>query len=639
MLQNPLLPPVVLRSSLFRLVLLLLVLLSLWETPQAAIPDQQEQLLQFTAAGHVLGFQRKGLYVASGDHMLHVDFVGSSGVTPEAAEAGEDGNKAQPLTRVTYHNLWSGISLRYESAPGGIAESTWEITAGARIEQIRLRYNAPLKITTDGSLKIKFETGSMRESAPIAWQEIDGHHRRVEVAFHMLETQANEAIVGFEVGHYDPAHPLLIDPTMTWNTFMGSTGFDLGTSMAMDDSGNLYVTGFSFSNWGMPVNAHRGGSDAFAAKLDAEGNLIWNTFMGSSSTDEGQAITVDNSGYVYVTGQSGGTWGGDDAFIAKLDVDGTRLWHTFLGSISDEDKGNAIAVDVNGSIYVAGRSDSSWGWPVNDHVGNGNDAFVAKLDANGFLVWNTFMGTSGYDYANAIAVEDSGEVYIAGVSDASWGSPINSHTGDGYHDAFAAKLGVGGGLEWNTFMGGPDPDYGDAIIVDGKGNVYIAGESYVTWGNPNNSFMGYSDAFLAKLDDDGVRIWNTFLGSSGADSGRGIVLDQSGNIYVVGSSDGTWGNPISAHNDSIDAFAAKLDNEGVRIWNTFMGSSSNDNGYGIAVDFNNNIYVLGNSYATWGNPINAYEGNSDAFITKPRTTRCSLIIFKKKNGKSIPICI
>jgi hypothetical protein len=621
-------------------LLILLLFMSPSKAGQPLLSEQQDQLLQLTAAGHVLGFKQSGFYVAAANHLLHVQFVGSTGVSPRGLEVQKSDDGNSQLAAVAYIDLWPGINLRYESVEHGIAMSTWEISPGSDMNQIRLRYNSPVNIEGDGSLKIDYETGWMKVSAPIAWQEIDGHHLPVDVAFRLFETAEKEQLLGFHVGHYDPTYPLIIDPTLTWNTFMGSTGFDTCTSMARDDSGNIYLTGYSSASWGMPVNEHRGGNDAFAAKLDANGNLIWNTFMGSSSTDEGQAIAVDNNGFIYVTGQSGGTWGGDDAFVAKLDADGIRLWHTFLGSISDEDQGNAITVDDSGSIFVAGRSDGSWGWPVDDHIGNNvDDAFVAKLDANGLLIWNTFMGSSGYDYANAIAVSESGKVYVVGESYATWGMPKHPHTGDGYKDVFAAKLDAGGGLEWNTFMGGEDPDRGTSLIVDDNENVYIVGDSYVTWGDPNSSFMGYRDAFVAKLNDQGIRIFNTFMGSSGVDSGWDITIDLSGNIYVVGTSDGAWGNPISAYKGSMDAFAVKLDNEGARIWNTFIGSSSQDDGIGIAVDPNDNIYVAGNSYATWGKPIIDYAGDSDVFIAKPRTTRCTLIIFSKKNGKSIPICI
>jgi hypothetical protein len=129
-------------------------------------------LLQFTAAGHVLGFRPNGVYVASGDHVLHVGFVEAAGVAPEATGSGEAAGKAAPLARVRYTGLWPGINLEYESAAGGIARSTWRLAPGADVANIRLRYNAPVAIAEDGSLRLAHEHGWMRETAPVAWQEI-----------------------------------------------------------------------------------------------------------------------------------------------------------------------------------------------------------------------------------------------------------------------------------------------------------------------------------------------------------------------------------------------------------------------------------------------------------------------------------
>ena len=150
--------PTIQGISLFPLTLLLAFLLP-WGALQASIPDHQVQLLQFTAAGHVLGFQSDGLYVASGDHMLHVSFIGTAGVMPEAAGIETDDSKVQPLTWVTYTDLWPGVSLRYEAIDGDITQSIWEIAPRGDVNQIQLRYNAPLEIAHDGSLEIRYETG------------------------------------------------------------------------------------------------------------------------------------------------------------------------------------------------------------------------------------------------------------------------------------------------------------------------------------------------------------------------------------------------------------------------------------------------------------------------------------------------
>ena len=500
------------KESLLLPLALLLALLFPFEALQASVTDQQDQLLQFTANGHALRFESDGLYIASGDHMLHVGFVGADGTMPEAAGVKSKEGKTAPLIQVNYANLWPGINLRYEAADGSIARSTWEVSPGADTNQILLRYNAPLEIAADGSLKIQYETGWMRESAPIAWQEIEGHRHPVAVAFRLLKSAEGEPVIGFEVGQYSSAHSLLIDPTLEWNTFMSTTG----RAIAVDGSGNVYVVGESGDTWGTPVDPHMGSID-----------------------------------------------GGSDVFVAKLDSNGERLWHTFMGGTLPYDYGNGIAVDDNGNVYVAGSSRGTWGTPVNAHAdGYSDDAFAAKLDTNGTRLWNTFMGSSDFDIGRAIALDGGGNVYVAGDSNITWGTPVNAHTG-GYSDAFVAKLNSNGTCVWNTFMGSTDYDFGSAIAVSGSGNVYVAGYNgtyvprYGIWAD---------DAFVTKLSSNGTRVRNTIMGSSDYDIGNGIAVDDSGNVFVAGESRATWGTPVDAHTGGSDAFVAKLRDAGCEFF-------------------------------------------------------------------------
>jgi len=607
--------------------------------PTAPTERLANSLLQFTAGGHALGFAREGVYIASADHALRVEFVGSAGAAPLADAAAAEPGRAQPLSQVTYTNVWQGVDVRYQAVNGGIVKSSYLVAAGADAGQIRLRYNAPVTLNTDGSLTAKFSTGQITESAPLAWQELDGARVPVPVSFHVATREASAALrelpfairdslsanpeISFTLGAYDRARPLVIDPTLLWNTFMGSGGSDYGYGIAVDGSGNVYVVGYSSATWGAPVNPHAGGDDAFAAKLNGSGVRQWHTFMGSSGPEYGWDIAVDGSGNVYVTGNSGATWGSpvngyaggpSEAFIAKLDGTGALVWNTFMGA-SGDDWGNDITVDGSGNVYVVGVSDATWGSPVNGHAGS-LDAFAAKLDSSGARQWNTFMGSGGSDYGNGIVVDGSGNVYIVGESVATWGPPVNPHAGG--DDAFAAKLDSSGARQWNTFMGSSSADYGNGIVVDGSGNVYIVGESAATWGSPVNGHAGASDAFVAKLNGSGALLGNTFMGSSSSDSGSGIAI-AGGNVYVVGYSYATWGWPMNGYAGNGDAFAAELNSNGVRQLNTFMGSSGVDWGNDIAIA-SGNVHVVGYSGATWGSPVNPYANGVDAFAAKLTTT-------------------
>ncbi|MBC8506778.1 MAG: SBBP repeat-containing protein [Anaerolineales bacterium] len=597
--------------------------------------DGEVELLQFTSAGHALGFDQKGVYVATGDHMLREIFVGTDGVIPAADQGGDGDGQALPLGMVRYTNLWDGISLIYDSTPGSVLRSTYLIEPGADPNQIRLRYNVPFSIDKSGNLVFAFETGQMTASAPIAWQEIDGVRIPVDVSFQASKVSPlfGASDVSFVLDAYSQDHALIIDPSFAWNTFMGSTSEDSGEAIALDASGNVYVAGHSDAGWGSPRNGHAGGSDAFVAKLNSSGVRVWHTFMGSASADFAYGVAVDGSGNVYVAGDSYGSWGspiigfaggGTDAFAAKLNNNGDRLWNTFIGGTSGDD-GHAIAVDGGGTIYVTGTSTANWGNPVNAFVGSGGrpDAFAVKLNTNGGRIWNTFLGGANVDEGFGIAVDGSLNVYVTGYSKATWGSPVTGY-GGGYHDAFAAKLNSSGGRVWHTFLGGASTDQGYDIAVDPSGNVYVAGISYDSWGSPRNNHAGDRDAFAAKLNSSGGRVWNTFMGNSVDDDGNAVAVDAAGNVYIAGTSPHyTWGSPVNSHTGNDEAFAAKLNSNGDRLWNTFMGGVWNtsgwyDHGNGIAVDSIGNVYVTGESSLSWGSPVNAHNSGTefDAFAVK-----------------------
>jgi hypothetical protein len=288
-------------------------------------------------------------------------------------------------------------------------------------------------------------------------------------------------------------------------------------------------------------------------------------------------------------------------------------------------------VEDVGNVYVTGRSESTWGTPVNAHSGSGYDAFVARLDGSGNRIWNTFMGSEDDDSGNWIAVDGVGNVYVTGYSYSTWGTPVTAHNG-GY-DAFVARLDGSGNRIWNTFMGSEDSDSGNGLAVDGVGNVYVTGDSYLTWGTPVNAHNGSGyDVFVARLDSSGNRIWNTFMGSEDDDYGYGIAVENVGDVYVTGRSESTWGIPVNAHNGGADAFVARFDSSGNRIWNTFMGSEDDDYGNEIAADGVGNVYVTGTSYAPWGTPVNAHNGGTDAFAAKLSATVTNLAVNKIGSG-------
>ncbi|HEU4746382.1 MAG TPA: SBBP repeat-containing protein, partial [Anaerolineales bacterium] len=247
-----------------------------------------------------------------------------------------------------------------------------------------------------------------------------------------------------------------------------------------------------------------------SALLAIDPVLSWNTFLGGLALDEVDDIIIDGNGDMYVTGYSDGTWGNPirsfsatpDAFVAKLSAQGILEWNTFLGG-SGGDLGYGIALDSSGNVYVAGNSTSTWGNPLQPHIPSISEVFIARLDTNGNLVWNTFLGGPGTDEAREIAVR-GGNIYVAGRSDAAWGL-VTTRPYSGSMDAFVARLGTDGNLTWNSFLGGNEFDEAYGIVTDGNGAILVTGFSTGrpgftgSWGNPIRAYTAFRDAFLAKL--------------------------------------------------------------------------------------------------------------------------------------------
>lgn len=585
----------------------------------------QSVLQTFELDEHVLGFARNHFYLAGRNHLLRVEFLGASPVlplvlNPQVDDASNTQNRAPSFTGIGYWGLWDGVDLSYRKGSTGLVESLYEIHPGGDPSHIHLGYNRPVRLRSDGGLVIDFDTGTLHESAPIAWQEINGRHQAVDIAFTLLSKHQ----VGFRVGDYDPRHPLWIDPELSWNAVLGSprNSLDQGRSIVSDSTGNLYIVGTTGSEWGEAVRAYSDNGDAFVAKLSGrDGDLIWHTFLGGSASDHGYAIDLDANGNLLVTGDSGGSWGapkrphsgGDDAFIAKLSGnDGSLLWNTFLGG-SYTDYGRGIVASSSGEILVTGYSNKSWGAPIRVFTGK-EDAFVSKLSgSDGSLIWNTFLGGDELERGYGVTLNQNNDVLITGESNSNWGNPTHPYTegqgSRGYDwafDVFIVKLSShDGSMIWNTFLGSTDHDGGFSVVSDFGGSLFIAGYSSGAWGSPRHHWSGFNDAFIAKLSgSDGDLVWNTFLGGTDYDEGYSISLDSSEGVLVSGFSAATWGVPVRAHSGGWDALVAKLaKNDGSLVWHTFIGGASADYAGDTTLDDSGNVLVVGYNREVWGNPV------------------------------------
>ena len=391
------------------------------------------------------------------------------------------------------------------------------------------------------------------------------------------------------------------DPVLNWHTYAGSSLDEFGAGVAVDSSGNVFLTGWSDETWGSPILPHSGGRDNFVAKLNSTGELEWNTFLGPVGEIQANEIALDGIGYVFVVGTMLGTsppmdeeWWGH--FVAKLSSNGELQWLR-LGAETYWGVATTVAVDAIGNIYVGG-----WGgcWLAPGvHIGSGG--WVAKLDSSGEDVWHANLGCFHGDegaLTQSLAVDATGNVYVTGWSNVSWGPPIHPHAGR--EDVFVAKLNSNGFLQWNTFMGAPESDAGLAIALDRRGNVYVSGSSEATWGTPVNPPAGPGGAFAAKLDSSGVRQWHTFLPWGGL--GWGVATGRQ--VYVAGV-----GGPDCG-------FVAALNRHGFLRWSTLLSACLTDITLG-----RRHLYVAGQIDYPSGTPVNPHAGGWDACVAKIAITR------------------
>ena len=453
---------------------------------------------------------------------------------------------------------------------------------------------------------------------------------RVEIPGRYLLLDAHT--VGFEIAAYDRSRPLIIDPVLSYATYLGGSGNGAVSGVAVDSSGDLYVTGWTESlNFQIagPIQASNGGDvDAFVAKLSPAGSgLVYATYIGGNGDDQGTAIAVDSTGEAYVTGSTGSSnfpvvaafqptlAGGRDAFALKINALGSLLvYSTYLGGVNN-DTGNAIAVDSSDNAYIAGDTQSA-NFPVlsaeQPVFGGNQNAFLTKLSSAGAKAFSTFLGGWGFDHAGGIALDSTNNIYIAGGT-TSTNFPvlgaIQAVNGGG-QDAFLTKINAAGSaIVYSTYLGGTggdaqNPEEANAVAVDSSGNAYIAGTTNstnfpVTAGAFQASFSAVQDAFAAKVNPAGnALVYSSYLGGSAFNWANGIVVLASGVAYVAGytsSFDFPVVVPVQASFGGLyDAFISVFNVAGNSLsFSTFYGGSGSDEANAIAVDASGNMYFGG----------------------------------------------
>jgi hypothetical protein len=618
---------------------------------------------------------------------LEFDFVIAPGVDPGAIRlAIETGNRKFEKRKSKLENPKTKICI---DADGDLVIS---------IDGSELRFHKPVVYQPEESRQLSVVSSQLQDETGAANPKSQIQNRKFMDAHYVLVAN-NE--VRFKVSGYDKTRPLVIDPVMTYSTYLGGTGLDYANGIAVDAAGNAYVVGYTNSTdfpLSNPAQAAPGGGtcgsgldiypcfDVFVAKLNAAGTaLVYSTYIGGSGEDYGMGIALDAStGSACVTGYTNSAdfplanpiqpslGGGYDAFAVKLDPGGTALtYSTYLGG-SGDDYAYGVALAPGGDALLAGFT-SSADFPTTPgavegvYGGGPYDAFISRLDATGtLLVYATYLGGSGEDYAARVAIDAAGNATVTGytnsadypVAGASQGTYAGGVCGAEpstfpCFDAFVTQLSAQGtALGYSTYLGGMGSDYGYGIAVDGDGNAFVAGlttstDFPVTAGAFQTAGGGASvDAFVTKLSPTGAAVYSTYLGGLGADAALDIAVDGAGNAYVTGYSFGgsfPLASPLqSATGSHYDAFLAKLNAAGTAlVFSTYLGGSGQEKGHGVAVDPSGNAYITGGTFST-DFPVTAgafqsgYAGGSfEGFVAKMANLRLP-VVTPQETGFTFP---
>ncbi len=543
---------------------------------------------------------------------------------------------------VIYRDLYPGVDLAYSGAEGQL-KSEFRLAAGIDPHLIRLAYLGveAARLLPDGSLGLQTSLGELIETAPLVYQEVEGVRREVAGRYVLLNRQVSEGIatLGFEIGHYDPALPLTIDPTLTYSSYLGGSGdedsrypgvFDHAAGIATDGSGNVYIAGQTNS-----------------IDFPTSGDAIQDDVGGMSDAYVTQLV---NAGGVYTYGYS-----------------------TYLGG-SETDYANGIAVTADGNASIVGVTGSPdfpvFNAPQPTHHGGAYDAFVTQIISQSGVytfAYSTFFGGSGVDYGQGVALDSGDNAFIVGET-----TSTNLFTtttaiqpacagASCQRDAFMTQIINASGtytFGYSSYLGGSGIDRGLAIALDTSDNVFVTGETSsvdfptvnapepvlgaVRSGQMLNTKEGVDaeafaspDAFVTEVVNSGGTYtyqYSTYLGGSFPDVGRGIAVDDGGNAIVTGNTAShdfpilnavqpTYGGGSSTGEEGGDAFVTQIVDDGsvyTYTYSTYLGGRLDDIGQGISVDGSGNPVVAGETrsddFPTYRSFIGSLHGTADAFL-------------------------
>lgn len=589
----------------------------------------------------------------------------------------------------TYRNLalgqvYDGIFVNLQSHANNV-EKLFVVQPGADPDRIRIRVEgcASLQIVNN-ELVAEADNGAITFTKPVAYQEIDGEQRSVEVAYEIM-SEANT--YGFSLGEYNRDKALVIDPLIS-STFLGGSGIDgmnyTNTQIAVNDAGEVYVAGCTQSvnfpvRTGAFSDSYIAGTDGFIAKFNGDLTQLKNvTFFGGNEYDEVTDIQILADGSLYVSGNTESTdlpttegayqreykggafnyYGSGDAFIAHFDGELTTLVaSTYVGG-SRAEYCVSVAVDNNGDVFFAGASTSD-DYPVTSgaysqvYIGGGNlgeDVIVSKLSGDlTTLLASTYVGGNADDLAEELALDPSGNVFIAGWTASSnyptTGNAYDRTFGAGLYDAFVTKLDNQlSALKSSSYLGGSDWDFGYGLTLDSECNVYVTGHTASTnfptsesaFDRDYNGAAGRDvgdDVFISKLDSTlGTLLASTYLGGEGWEIGYAMIADEDGNFYISGTTNSEEFPTVAGAYDSTfgggpkyggDVFISRFDQNLTNLsGSTYLGGSQSEGLGGICLSYDGDVYVAGStgsedfpvSNSAYNKNYNGAEG--DVFVAR-----------------------
>ena len=560
--------------------------------------------------------------------------------------------------KVRYKNVYPGIDLVYYGNHQQL-EYDFAVAPGADPRQIQFQIGGANQIQVDaaGNLVLKTSGGELHFESPIVYQESNGQRVPVNGGYIVKDSTH----IGFQVAHYDAGHALVIDPVLVYSTYLGGSGDDQPSGIAVDASGNVLVAGTTDSA-DFPLAATNslaaGNPHVFVAKLDPTGsNLIYADYLGGNNQDYAAALTVDADDNVYVTGSTAssnfptvtpyqGTYPGTfNGFLSKISPDGSSLsYSTYFGG-NGADFPASLAVDAAGEMVIAGYTTST-NLPVanayqstasaNGGGQYGNYGFLTKFSADGSaLVYSTYFGGSTNVAFNcggtacwpqpdsAIAgmvLDASGNAYVTGTTNTynfpvTEGAYLATNTAPQYSSVgFVSKFTGSGTLQYSTYFyeGSGQVTNPTAIAVDGSGSAYITGLALsdgtfpvtsTSICDPGVSGEGCNYAFVTKFDTTGATLlYSTFLGANNNAAPQSIALDAAGDAYVLAST--TTGsmqtnNALQPYTNGNDLLLVEINPTATtQLLASYLGGSGNDSPNGMALDSDGNVYVTGTTDST-----------------------------------------